>query len=205
MTTKKPRILQRKMPIQARSQATVDVILKASTRVLERYSLAGFNTNRVAEVAGVSVGSIYQYFPSKDALVAALIDAQQQKLVAEAEALVAGLQGKRLEAKLQALCQLAIEQQYHRPKLSAALDHEEQRLPLTAQLQRTRSALSAALMRLLRPDLPELTEQEVADVFTIVQAIVEADANGRTAPPDLLVRLMRAVRGYLLDTAKRSG
>ena len=50
----------RKAPRQPRSAATVAAILQAATRVLSRESLAGFNTNRVAEVAGVSVGSLYQ-------------------------------------------------------------------------------------------------------------------------------------------------
>ena len=53
-------ISPRKAPRQPRSAATVAAILQAATRVLSRESLAGFNTNRVAEVAGVSVGSLYQ-------------------------------------------------------------------------------------------------------------------------------------------------
>jgi AcrR family transcriptional regulator len=53
------------LPSQLRSLATVQLILPAAARVLARESLAGFNTNRVAEVAGISVGSLYQYFPSK--------------------------------------------------------------------------------------------------------------------------------------------
>ena len=65
---------QRKSPRQQRSADTVEALLTAAARVLERESLAGFNTNRVAEVAGVSVGSLYQYFPNKSALIAALID-----------------------------------------------------------------------------------------------------------------------------------
>ena len=67
----------RKTPRQLRSLATVAIILQAAARVLSRQSLAGFNTNRVAEVAGVSVGSLYQYFPNKAALVTALIDRSQ--------------------------------------------------------------------------------------------------------------------------------
>jgi AcrR family transcriptional regulator len=66
-------IRPRKKPSQARAADTVEMILTAAARVLATHSLAGFNTNRVAALAGVSVGSLYQYFPNKDALVAVLI------------------------------------------------------------------------------------------------------------------------------------
>ncbi|WP_175900916.1 TetR/AcrR family transcriptional regulator [Burkholderia seminalis] len=62
----------RKAPRQARSRATVDVIVTAGARVLDTHGWAGFTTNEVAEVAGVSIGSVYQYFPNKLALVDAI-------------------------------------------------------------------------------------------------------------------------------------
>ena len=65
--------IARKIASQERSRATVEAILEATARILIREGFDKASTNRVAEVAGVSVGSLYQYFPSKDALVAALI------------------------------------------------------------------------------------------------------------------------------------
>jgi AcrR family transcriptional regulator len=68
----KPRLAMRKEPLQARSRATVDAIIQAGARILGDHGWAGFTTNRVAEKAGVSVGSLYQYFPDKLALIEAV-------------------------------------------------------------------------------------------------------------------------------------
>src|SRR5215467_902602 len=59
----------RKLPKQARSTRLVEAILEAAVRVLERDGAAGFTTIRVAERAGVSVGSLYQYFPNKESIL----------------------------------------------------------------------------------------------------------------------------------------
>ena len=66
------RIRQRKQPVQQRSQRTTEVILEATLQVLLRDGYASFTTTRVAERAGVSVGTLYQYFPDKRSLVTAL-------------------------------------------------------------------------------------------------------------------------------------
>jgi AcrR family transcriptional regulator len=63
---------RRRQPRQQRSQQTVEVILDAVVEVLKRDGVSAVNTNRIAEVAGVSIGSIYQYFPDKQAIFMAL-------------------------------------------------------------------------------------------------------------------------------------
>jgi len=68
----KSRMAMRKEPRQARSRATVDAIVQAGARVLGDQGWAGFTTNKVAEVAGVSIGSLYQYFPDKLSLIEAV-------------------------------------------------------------------------------------------------------------------------------------
>jgi AcrR family transcriptional regulator len=65
----RPSVTPRKQPRQARSTQLVQAILKAAVRVLEREGPQHFTTIRVAEVAGVSVGSLYQYFPNKQAIL----------------------------------------------------------------------------------------------------------------------------------------
>lgn len=68
----KPRSMMRKLPRQARSRATLETILEAGARILSAHGWAGFTTNRVAELAGVSIGSLYQYLPDKLSLVDAI-------------------------------------------------------------------------------------------------------------------------------------
>lgn len=64
-----PRISLRKQPKQARSNELVSAVLEAATQVLAREGAQRFTTARVAEKAGVSVGSLYQYFPNKAAIL----------------------------------------------------------------------------------------------------------------------------------------
>jgi AcrR family transcriptional regulator len=70
----------RKSASQKRSRLMVDALLEATARILIREGFGNASTNRIAEVAGVSVGSLYQYFPSKEALVAALLDRHRQQI-----------------------------------------------------------------------------------------------------------------------------
>ena len=66
------RATMRKRPMQARSRATVEAIVEAATHILGRGGWAKFTTNEVAEVAGASIGSLYQYFPNKLSLIEAI-------------------------------------------------------------------------------------------------------------------------------------
>ncbi len=69
----------RKLPTQARARATVDAILRASAHILRTGGWDACNTNAVAKRAGVSIGSLYQYFPSKEALVAAIAEVHAEE------------------------------------------------------------------------------------------------------------------------------
>ncbi|HKN16758.1 MAG TPA: TetR/AcrR family transcriptional regulator [Candidatus Sulfotelmatobacter sp.] len=65
--------MMRKEPRQARARTTVEAILEAAARILDRQGWGRFTTNAVADAAGVSIGSLYQYFPNKLALVEAIL------------------------------------------------------------------------------------------------------------------------------------
>lgn len=70
----------RKRPVQQRSQRLVDALVEAAGQVVAEHGLNALTTVRVAERAGVSVGSLYQYFQNKDALLAALVDRMNREL-----------------------------------------------------------------------------------------------------------------------------
>jgi AcrR family transcriptional regulator len=71
----------RRRPQQQRSQRTVEAVLDAVARVLKREGAAGVTTNRIAQVAGVSIGSVYQYFPDKHAIYRALRQRHVEQMV----------------------------------------------------------------------------------------------------------------------------
>ncbi|MCO4768379.1 MAG: TetR/AcrR family transcriptional regulator, partial [Deltaproteobacteria bacterium] len=82
-------VMLKKIPKQRRSIAMVEALIEATARILRTEGAEAMSTNRVAEVAGVSVGSLYQYFPGKDALMYAVLERQEQ---AQLEMLAAALQ-----------------------------------------------------------------------------------------------------------------
>jgi AcrR family transcriptional regulator len=80
---------QLRKPRQERSRETVEAILVAATQILVRNGYTRTTTNQIAETAGVSVGSLYQYFPSKDAIAVELLRRNRERLSARIAACVA--------------------------------------------------------------------------------------------------------------------
>ncbi len=74
MATRKQLLEPRKPPVQQRSKATVNAIITAAAQVFETHGYAAGTTNRIAQRAGVSIGTLYQYFPSKDSIAVALLE-----------------------------------------------------------------------------------------------------------------------------------
>ncbi len=68
----------RKLPRQERARVTVEAILEATRRVVAEEGRERATTNRIADVAGVSIGSLYQYFPNKDALIAIVQEREEE-------------------------------------------------------------------------------------------------------------------------------
>ena len=197
-TAPQQRPKSRKTPRQARSQETVQVIVEAAARILEQAGFVGFSTNAVADRAGVSIGSLYQYFPRKEALIGALIVRETSLLIDEAEATMTESSGS---AALLMLIQACIAHQFRRPKLARLLDFEEARLPFDADTQRVSERFRVILSDvLLRPDLPQQVDHEATtrDVMAIIKGMVDtAGMHGETDQRAVSARVQRAVSGYL--------
>ena len=188
----------RKQPRQARAQHTVNAIIEASARILEEQGHGGFTTNAVAELAGASIGTLYQYFPDKDALLGALIARETSRLVEEVEAATMVATGR---GGLDGVIEAAVRHQVRRPRLARLLDFEEARLPLDADTQLVRAKIVTLLADILsRPDLPQQSDMPSAtgDVLAIIRGMLDAAGErGEEGQAPLIVRVRRAVLGYL--------
>src|SRR3954466_3834736 len=118
---RKPPTKPRKQASQARSRATVDALVEATARILMKEGFDKASTNRIAEVAGVSVGSLYQYFPSKEALVAAVIERHSAEIMQTVRRELADIDTQPLEQGVRKLIAVAIKAHRVRPKLHRVL------------------------------------------------------------------------------------
>src|SRR5215470_12216658 len=122
----------RKLASQERSRSTVDALLEATTRILTKEGYDRASTNRIAEVAGVSIGSLYQYFPSKEALVAAVIDRHNQNVMQVVRAALTEVAARPIEQAVRKMVATAIEAHRIDPKLHRVLAEQ---LPRTGRLK----------------------------------------------------------------------
>jgi AcrR family transcriptional regulator len=201
MTRKQP-AKPRKRPLQARSRETYAAILEATARILETEGLEAANTNAIAERAGVSVGSLYQYFPDKAAIFSELIIASETELGDMLETLLSSTRGQTLEARLDMLVQAGVQQQLARPQLARLLDYLEATLPADPKLEAADARILKLIGRLLqehRDVIRRPTSQTTAlDVLSIVKGMVDgASFAGETQQRQLEQRVMLAVVGYL--------
>lgn len=122
----------RKQAAQERSRATVDALVEATARILVREGFDKASTNRIAETAGVSVGSLYQYFPSKEALVAAVIDRHHEDLMQVVRGALAQVATMPIKQGVRKLVTAAIEAHRVDPKLHRVLAEQ---IPRTGKLE----------------------------------------------------------------------
>ena len=111
----------RKSPVQARSAASVDAILEATIQVLLRVGKDRLTTTRVALRAGVSVGTLYQYFPNKSALLQAALRRHLDEVIEAVELVCEEQRGKTFREMATALITAFLEAKMTDPKTSVAL------------------------------------------------------------------------------------
>jgi AcrR family transcriptional regulator len=129
---RKPPTTPRKNASQERSRATVDALIEATARILVKEGFEKASTNHIAEIAGVSVGSLYQYFPSKEALVAAVIDRHNEEIMAIVRTALTEIADTPIDKAVRQLVTVAIDAHRINPKLHRVLAEQ---IPRTGQLK----------------------------------------------------------------------
>ena len=130
---RRPATNPRKSAIQERSRATVDPLVEATARILVKEGFDKASTNRIAEVAGVSVGSLYQYFPGKEALVAAVIERHQQQIMQTVRGELAEVLAEPVEKAMRMLVAIAVKAHRVDPKLHRVLAEQ---IPRVGKLEK---------------------------------------------------------------------
>lgn len=199
----KPSTTPRKQPKQERSQATVEAILSATTHILTENGYDQLTTNRVAERAGVSIGSLYQYFPNKKALIFALAEHHANAMVQLAQHHLEELSDRTIPEVLRQIVKAALAAHAVNPKLHRVL-HEQ--ISHSEVIQRLDEAKTERLLRLFlsqRSDQLQPKNLELA-VFMVERTIRGLIHGAMIDRPELLKteefeqELMRMLLAYLV-------
>ena len=161
----------RKLPVQARSNASVEAILKATVQVLLRVGKEKLTTTRVAVRAGVSVGTLYQYFPNKSALLRAALKLHVEEIVAEVNMVCIAQRGQPVEQMAEALAKAFLVVKMRDPKKSRALyavssDVEGAKIAATAEAR-----VKDAIVKLLQ-SAPEVLKTDLGLMATVLQSTI---------------------------------
>lgn len=196
-----PHFGPRKQPRQARSSDTVEVILESAARILETEGLERVTTNRVAENAGVSVGSLYQYFPNKQSILAELVRREQRVLLADVTALCSDVDRHGIEEFTRRLVKIGMKHQFGRLRLASELEHVEAVLPLQKGAQDLTNQIIVRIGEALEQMAPHADDRTARDIVAICQGMADmASTAGETDLQSIEDRILKAVFGYL-DTA----
>ena len=188
----------RKSPAQGRAARTVDTILDAAADVLDRLGLEGYNTNYIAERAGVSIGSLYQYFPSKDAVTTALIERGHQRILSAISGYDCGGDWRRA---LENVISVAAEHQLSRPQLARLLDYEESRLSISGRDGHIAREVRGVITKIVSGAAERNGQDPAAaasDLMALTRTLSDAASErGDTDMESLRRRISRAAFGYL--------
>lgn len=163
----------RRRPRQARARETTRAILEAAARVFADHGYAAGTTNRIAAAAGVSIGSLYEYFPNKDAILVALMERHIADGEAAMRALMATVRPGRLRPVVRGFVQAMISLHAREPRLHRVLFEEA---PVPAPVWRTLAAVERRMTddveRVLAAE-PEVRVRDRALAARLVVQVVE--------------------------------
>lgn len=206
MPRKKATTRPRRAARQERSQATVDAILEAATRLFAEGGLDQVNTNHIAELAGVSIGSLYQYFPSKEAILGELIDRHAEQTIAALAAKLGEFDVRPIPAVLREIVEILLEADtidvnLHRVFLDRLPDagRIEQR---SGEIRRVTAAVRQLLLE-RRGDELAVGDRDVASVVLVhaLEAVTNAvvfEFPDRLRDPKLVDEITALAVRYLL-------
>jgi AcrR family transcriptional regulator len=177
----------RKVASQERSRLTVDALLEATARVLIKEGYDRASTNKIAAVAGVSIGSLYQYFPSKEALVAAVMDRHMQQVSQVARNALIKVAARPIEIAAREFVSVAIDAHRVNPKLHGVLAEQIPRIGRLENIdamQRDGYALVRGYLEAHRDEI-DVADPDIAAFIcmTVIEALTHAAVLRR---PDIL-------------------
>jgi len=202
-TGAKRRTSPRKLPRQDRSRDMVETILDAAARVFVKEGYARATTNRIALAAGVSVGSLYQYFPSKDAIAVELLRRYREGLISLVGTRLAEIQDHSFEAVVHALMTSLLRAEGINPALHRVLIEQVLRTNARREILGFEERLEQLLADSLRAggDKVRAGDYELAAfvLVRVVLAVVHAAVvdNPRYNTPKLAAELTRLVVSYV--------
>ncbi len=200
----------RKKPSQARSAASVEAILQATVQVLLKDGKGKLTTTRIAERAGVSVGTLYQYFPNKSSLLQALLKEHLDRVAGAIERACKEVEGAPIAGMADAIATAFVQAKFDRVETSAALyavsdDLEGRRVcrPLQA---RARKAIAAALSSLPKQPIsdPELVAATLWGAMAGVSRATLENNPTRSTAATMERELALLARAYLQASARAS-
>jgi AcrR family transcriptional regulator len=162
----------RKTPVQARSAASVDAILEATTQVLLHVGKERLTTTRVAARAGVSVGTLYQYFPNKSALLQAALRRHLNEVFTAVELVCKQQKGKPLQQMATALITTFLQAKMKDAKTSAALYSVSSDVDGARIVQENGARFNKAVVGMLKTSCEPLTADPQLVAFMLQGAMV---------------------------------
>ncbi len=177
----------RKRASQERSRATVDALVEATARVLVKEGFERASTNRIAAEAGVSIGSLYQYFPSKEALVAAVIERHKDEMMGILRGALAAVAGMPIKDAVRQLVGTMIEAHRVDPQLHRVLVEQIPRTGRLADVEAFNRETFAIVHSYFEARKDQLREVDLETAAFICVSSVEALTHGAVLHyPELL-------------------